>query len=208
MYGPEDGSELKDAMGDIEQYQELRQWSSKQWVGLLEQYFLNAKSITVIGKPSASMAQKLEDDEKVRIDAQVKKLGPEGIKAATKVLDEAKAEHDAPIPTEILTSFKIPEVKSISWIPVQSLQESGKGRKSVPSKDQALVDKVSVDGQELPFFVQYDHVEVNYISCPAAARANRHYSPTSCPSMATSLLLTCPIACDRPCIPMVVAFVR
>lgn len=103
----------------------------------------------------------MEKDEKARIAAQVKRLGPEGLKQAEKVLEDAKAEHDKPIPTDILTQFPIPSVKSISWIPVQSIQEPGTGRvTSETGKGLPLSSHVQQDGKALPFFVQYDHVEV------------------------------------------------
>ncbi len=109
------------------------------------------------------MAKKLEEDEKARVAAQVERLGPEGLKKATKELEDAKAEHDLPIPTEVLTKFPIPDVKSISWIPVQSLQEPGKGRRSAPGRTEetSLSQHVHNDGSDLPFFIQYDHVEVS-----------------------------------------------
>lgn len=120
----------------------------------------------IIGKPSASLADKLEKDEKERIDAQVKALGPDGLKKAEALLEEAKAEHSKPIPTDVLTSFPVPDVKSISWIPVQSVQEPGKGRKSLypAASDDSLSKVIGADGEPLPFFVQYDHVEVR-VSC-------------------------------------------
>lgn len=95
--------------------------------------------------------------------AQVEKLGIEGLKRAETELEMAKAEHDRPIPTEILTSFPVPDVKSISWIPVQSVQEPGHGRKihSFSSVNDPLFKHIQSDGQKLPFFVQYDHVEVS-----------------------------------------------
>jgi len=107
------------------------------------------------------MADKLEKTEKARIAAQVKKLGPSGLAKVTKVLEAAKAEHEKPIPTEVLTAFPVPDVKSISWIPVQSVQERGKGR--TPAKrvaDSELSKHIESDGSPLPFFVEYDHVKV------------------------------------------------
>ena len=105
----------------------------------------------------------MERDEKARIAAQVYELGADGLKKAAAELEMAKAEHDRPIPTEILTSFPVPDVKSISWIPVQSVQEPGHGRKipSFPAVKDSLLKHIQSDGQELPFFVQYDHVEVS-----------------------------------------------
>ncbi|KAK7463673.1 hypothetical protein VKT23_005614 [Stygiomarasmius scandens] len=170
LYGAEDGSELGPSMDEINQYAEVREWTSKQWTDLLQKYYIEPPSIVVVGRPSASLAEKLEADEERRIDAQVKKLGPEGLKKAQKELDEAKAENDLPIPTEILTKFKIPSVSSISWIPVQSVQQKGKGRAlngvastRVPSSS-ALASRINSDGEELPFFVQYDHVESDFVT--------------------------------------------
>lgn len=95
--------------------------------------------------------------------AQVAKLGADGLKKAEKELEAAKAEHDKPIPTEILLDFAVPSVKSIAFIPVQSLQEQGTGR-AAPTKapkSEALSEHIQSDGSALPFFVQYDHVEVS-----------------------------------------------
>lgn len=113
------------------------------------------------------MADKLEKTEKARIAAQVKKLGPAGLTKAAEELEEAKKEHDKPIPTEVLTAFPVPDVKSISWIPVQSVQEPGKGR--APAKktiESELSKHISADGSSLPLFVQYDHVKVCFNTHP------------------------------------------
>ena len=126
-------------------------------------YYVDPPSIVIRGKPSATMATKLEKDEKVRIEEQRKHLGPEGLAKAEKELQEAKKEHEKEIPPEILKGFPVPDVKSISWIPVQSLQEAGAGRKSRTDQtgNAALARHIESDGSQLPFFVQYDHVQVS-----------------------------------------------
>ncbi len=107
------------------------------------------------------MAERIEKDEKARIAKQKATLGPEGLAKKAKELEEAKAEHDRPIPTEILKSFPVPHVKSISWIPVQSVQQVGAGRKgSVARTENDVSRHINADGTPLPFFVQYDHVKV------------------------------------------------
>ncbi|KAK0478409.1 Metalloenzyme, LuxS/M16 peptidase-like protein [Armillaria novae-zelandiae] len=107
LYGAEDGSELKGSMDEINQYNEIRTFSSKQWTDLLTKYFIDPASVIVIGKPSAVLAKKLEEDEKTRVAAQVEGLGPEGLKKAAKELEDAKSEHDRPIPTEVLTKSQV-----------------------------------------------------------------------------------------------------
>ena len=108
------------------------------------------------------MADKLEKNEKARIATQVERLGPEGLKKAEVELEAAKAEHGKPVPAEILTSLPVPDVKSISWLSVQSVQEPGISRKLVhwASPSSPLSKYIDSDGELLPFFVEYDHVEV------------------------------------------------
>lgn len=85
------------------------------------------------------------------------------MKQAAALLEDSKAEHDKPIPTEMLTSFPVPDVKSISWIPVQSVQEPGVGRKSsiVVAQSPELSRLIEADGSPLPFFVEYDSVKAS-----------------------------------------------
>ena len=137
-------------------------YGSLVFINILIRYYIEPPSIVVCGRPSASMADKLEKNEKARIAAQVEHLGPEGLKKAEVELEMAKAEHGKAVPTEILTSFPVPDVKSISWHSVQSVLEPGIGRKLVHGAlaSSPLSKHIDSDGKALPFFVGYDHVEV------------------------------------------------
>jgi regulator of protease activity HflC (stomatin/prohibitin superfamily) len=131
---------------------------------IFHRYFVAPKRVVVRGRPSAAVAERLEKEEKARIEKQKAILGPEGLAQKAKELEEAKAEHEKPIPTEVLKSFPVPDVKSISWIPVQSVQQAGTGRKSgTPTAANDLSHHVNGDGLPLPFFVQYDHVKVRAV---------------------------------------------
>ncbi|KAH0590626.1 hypothetical protein H2248_000757 [Termitomyces sp. 'cryptogamus'] len=166
LYGAVDGSDLKDSMDDIKQFDDLRSWSSELWTSLLQKYYIDTHPIVILGKPSAVLAETLEQDEKNRVSRQIEELGSEGLKKAAAELDAAKAEHDQPIPTDMLTSFPVPDVKSIAWIPVKSVQEIGAGRVSQRSASSStdLEKYISSDGSPLPFFVQYDHVQSDFVS--------------------------------------------
>ncbi|KAG6877636.1 hypothetical protein C0993_005345 [Termitomyces sp. T159_Od127] len=166
LYGAADGSDLKDSMDDIKQFDDLRKWSSESWTSLLQRYYIDTHPVIILGKPSAALAETLEKDEKVRVARQVERLGPEGLKRAADELEKAKAEHDRPIPTDMLTSFPVPDVKSISWLPVKSLQEIGTGRVTQRSTSSSaeLEKHITGDGSPLPFFVQYDHVQSDFVS--------------------------------------------
>jgi Zn-dependent M16 (insulinase) family peptidase len=164
LYGDVDGSLLKDSMDEFGRSEMLKGWTSKQWSALIRQYFLDQPAVIIRGKPSASMAERLEKDEKARLAAQVKKLGDEGLEKAAKLLKDAKEEHELPIPTDILTAFPVPDVHSISWIPVSSVQQPGKGRSAGPPplgvEAHQLQQIIEKDGEELPFFIEYEHVKV------------------------------------------------
>lgn len=112
------------------------------------------------------MADRLEQEEKTRIMKQKEALGADGLAAREKELEAAKKEHEKEIPTKILTDFPVPGLKSIAWIPVQSLQQPGKGPGRVPLSQQnnaTLAKYVEADGSPPPFFVQYDHVQVSHL---------------------------------------------
>ncbi|KAI0815109.1 Metalloenzyme, LuxS/M16 peptidase-like protein [Irpex lacteus] len=171
LYGAADGSDLPDVFDEMSHYDVLRKWTSEDWVNLLKKYYIDPHRIVLIGKPSAAMAKRLEEEEKNRLEKQKEALGKEGLEKAEKILEDAKKEHDTPIPTEVLTNFPVPDVKSIAWIPVKSLQEVGVGagrHKEVEQRNnEDLAKHVQADGSALPFFVQYDHVESDFVTVSA-----------------------------------------
>lgn len=117
--------------------------------------------MVVRGRPSAALADKLEVDEKKRVEKQVKALGPEGLRKAKEELEAAKVKHEEPIPEELIKTFPVPDVRSIAWIPVQTLQEGITSATTSRTTDNAPLKKhVNADGSALPFFVEYDHVQV------------------------------------------------
>ncbi|KAG1833897.1 Metalloenzyme, LuxS/M16 peptidase-like protein [Suillus variegatus] len=163
LYGAADGSDMHPALDEINHYRTLRTWTSSQWVDLVRKYIIDRPYVVVIGKPSATLAEKLEKDEKARLATQRETLGPDGLINAERVLEAAKAEHEKPIPTDVLTSFPVPDVKSISWIP------PGKGRSSaVQNSGQSQLSKhIQSDGSPLSMFVQYDHVKSDFVAVHA-----------------------------------------
>ena len=120
---------------------------------IIVRYYVEPPCIVICGQLSASLAEKLEKDEKARIAARVECLGPDGLKKAEAELEAAKAEHEQAVPTELITSFPMPDVKNIFWHPVQSLQEPGNGRKPVHRafESSSLSKYIELDGKPLSF---------------------------------------------------------
>ncbi|KAG8802435.1 hypothetical protein FRC17_006413, partial [Serendipita sp. 399] len=166
LYGDSNGSDLARELE--EHYDTLQTWTSKQWIDALLKYYLADARIIIRGKPSASLADRLKDEEKARVEAQVKELGPDGLVKLEKALEEAKADHDKPIPEEILTGFPVPDVKSISWISVQSAQNFPHGKPAVikdtqlASRSSALEDHLRKESTALPMTTQFDHVTSDF----------------------------------------------
>lgn len=227
LYGAEDGSELDRSMDEIRDHNILRSWTHSQWAALLSKYvfwsysssilphngcrfYLEQPSVVILGKPSAKLADNLEESEKARIANQVEKLGPKGLKEVEQKLETAKENQSKPIPTDTLTSFPVPDAKSIFRIPVQSVQEPGMGRKAnlhvVPTNGE-LLKHIESDGMPLPFFVEYDHVEVYklYLHSILFLKTSPH-SPTLLVSMHISHWLSCPITFVLICSPTSLPF--
>jgi len=152
-------------LAEIARYEELGKWSTKQWTDLLERFYVNNNPVIIKSKPSAKLSESLEAAETARIDEQRQTLGPEAIWKATMLLENAKKEHEKSIPSEVLTGFPVPDGKSISWIPVQSVRNDPSAANGTPPEARnihgsRLEEHVKKDGKDLPFFVHFSNVKV------------------------------------------------
>ncbi|CAE6446358.1 unnamed protein product [Rhizoctonia solani] len=166
LYGQADGSDIAPSLAEMKRYEELEKWTAKQWEDLLTKYWIEGPSVVVGARPSANLQDKLEKDEKARIEAQQKSLGPDGLAKLEEELNKAKAEHDRPIPREMLTSFPVPDVKSISWIQVQSARNDPFSAK-VSKAGSRLQEHLDNDPVDLPYFIQYDQVQSDFVTVSA-----------------------------------------
>lgn len=120
--------------------------------------------VTVRANPSRNLMAKLAKDEQKEIDKRVAFLGPNGLARQAEVLEKARLENSKPVPGHLLPSTSPPDVESIPWIPMQTVQD-GKKLLPFPSEEREecdLAKHVDADGTELGFFVQFDHVKVCY----------------------------------------------
>ncbi|EST04590.1 Peptidase M16, C-terminal domain protein [Kalmanozyma brasiliensis GHG001] len=180
LYGNLSGQDLHKALQDMKRYDELLTWTSDQWTELLQKYFVDNPRLVVVGRPSSALSDKLKADTKALEEERRQKLGEDGLKKLDEQLEAAKKENDRPIPDEMLKQFQIPSTDSIKWIPVGTAQvlptASDKPSKSetsaygltvqtiadeLDSKVQAHVDS---DPAELPYFIQFDHVNSAFVS--------------------------------------------
>ncbi|KAF2142160.1 uncharacterized protein K452DRAFT_287378 [Aplosporella prunicola CBS 121167] len=161
LFGNRDGSTLHASLSSLAVFEELRQWSDKQWRDFLSKWLSDAHHVSILGVPSKKLSKKLKSDEKARVKAQQDRLGEEGLKKLAEKLEEAKAENDKPIPPEILDSFKVPGTDSIHFIPSQTAR-SGLARKMGVEQNEAQVH-IDQDKSDIPLFMHFESIPTNFV---------------------------------------------
>jgi Zn-dependent M16 (insulinase) family peptidase len=160
LYGKRDGSTL-DNVKSLSYYSKtLRNWTEDQWKAYIKQYIADAPHVSILGVPSARLSEKLKTDEANRIEKQKAKLGPEGLKKMQEKLDEAKAENDREIPTDLLGKFQVPSTESIHFVSTSGAraglaQEIGRRN----NKFQKIIDD---DSKDVSLFLDFEHIPTNF----------------------------------------------
>ena len=160
LFGKRDGSTLKADLENLGEYQTLESWEDHTWRHWLKVWLSEAHYISVIGKPSADLPEKIESREKARIAARKEQLGIEGLDDLSARLAAAKAENDKEVPKEVLEQFEVPNISSIQFINTMTAR-SGSARKMGPleSPTQHIIDKDS----DLPIFIHFEDVQSNFV---------------------------------------------
>ncbi|GAA6040381.1 hypothetical protein JCM8097_007588 [Rhodosporidiobolus ruineniae] len=163
LYGSEDGSELKDAFGDLRLIRKLRKLTAEDWLDLLANWFVHRPSLTIIGTPSSSLATPQTAANAARVAATRKGLGCSGLAALDAALTAAKKANDHPAPPEVIRSFRMPDLRRVGLLESETARSNGagRGRETYRSRVQ---DVVNQDVGDLPFFVQFDHFDSAFIT--------------------------------------------
>lgn len=159
LFGHRDGSTLKD-LATLKEYDIVETWTEKQWTEYLKKWISDAYHVSILGKPSKAMADKLKADEIARVAAQKERLGPEGLEKLARKLEETKAKNDAPIPTELLEKWPVPGVNSIHFIESITAR-SGLARKLGVSENK--IQKVIDSAKDSPLFLQFEHIPTSFV---------------------------------------------
>ena len=160
LFGNRDGTTLE-AIKTLDDYTvHLKSWTEKQWKDFIRHYISDAHHISMLGKPSSKMSDKLKQDEIKRIEDQQKRLGPEGLLECEKRLEAAKEENDKEIPHSILAKFKVPPTDSIHFVTTSSARVGPALEVGRPSnKYQTIVEK---DSENMPLFIDFEHIPSNF----------------------------------------------
>ncbi|KAF3915825.1 hypothetical protein ABW21_db0207724 [Orbilia brochopaga] len=165
LFARRNGSDL-DQLKTFDIFDELEKWTEEDWKGYMKKWLVNNPHVSVIGKPSAALADKIKRDEKKRVKQQIEKYGPEGLKKLAERLEQAKKDNDPEIPIDVLRGFKTPGVESIKFIHSTSgnagLASSQEGPLSTDI--QKILDKDVPSTNPFPLYLHYEHVASNFVT--------------------------------------------
>ncbi|KAM0793508.1 hypothetical protein ACM66B_000947 [Microbotryomycetes sp. NB124-2] len=162
IWGNEDGSDLVRGLETDSLFDVLAGWTSLQWSRLINEWFVQNKSLTIIGKPSKAEASRQVEADKLRVQQTLKATGPEGARKRKAALDSAVKQNSKPIPSGVLESIKIPDTRDILWYEVETARARGVSAFN-SSFTGRVQDHVYADPAEPPFFIQFDHVESKFV---------------------------------------------
>ncbi|KAF2198253.1 zinc metalloprotease-like protein [Delitschia confertaspora ATCC 74209] len=161
LFGARDGSDLYSSMATLKVFEELEAWTEEDWRTFLKKWISDAHHVSILGKPSLALSEKIKSDEVARIEEQKKRLGEEGMKNLAKKLEEAKAENDKSIPNEIIESLKVPGTESIHFFETTTARSGlAKELGMLDNNIQKIIDK---DENGLPLFVHYEHIPTSFV---------------------------------------------
>lgn len=129
---------------------------------LTRRSFVDAHVVTLVTVPSAKVAKAQAAETAARVLANRQRLSPTGLARLAADLASAKAANDHPPPKSLVKSFSVPDYTKIALPRVETARSNGvaAGKESFSGPLQRKVNR-DVD---LPFFVQFDHFESNFVT--------------------------------------------
>ena len=159
LFGNRDGSTLKGDLENLKDYDTLETWTDDEWRHWLKVWMLETPHVTVLGKPSAKLSDKLKSEEKARVAARREALKGAGLKELEDKLAAAKLENDREIPRGVLERFQVPGTESIHFIN-STTARSGAARQlgKLENPIQNIIDQDT----DLPLFIHFEHIRSNF----------------------------------------------
>jgi Zn-dependent M16 (insulinase) family peptidase len=156
LYGRRDGADLEDNLKSLQGYEEVINWSERQWKEFLNKYFVKNNHVSVLGVPSAKVSEKLKTQESARIEKRLKDLGPEGLNKLARDLEQAKKDNEPTIPDRLFQDLPVPSSDTIPWMETTTAQTGP--NKSSPPVSNAIQNLVDADAKDFPLFVHFEHM--------------------------------------------------
>lgn len=161
LFGSRDGSTLRE-LETLNEYSVLGEWTDKDWRDFITKWFIDAHHISILGKPSTELAEKMKKAEEERVAKRKEELGKDGLEKLAKNLKAAQEKNDQPIPSEVLDQFAVPGTDSIHFIESDTARYgSAKAVGAGTGAAQLAID--AAPKGKLPLFIQYEDVPTNFV---------------------------------------------
>lgn len=161
LFGKRDGSTLRE-LSSLDEYDVLEGWKDEQWRAFLRKWMVDAPHVTVLGKPSRELAEKMKVEESNRVAQRKENLGAGGLEKLAKRLEEAKAKNDEPIPAEVIDRWDVPGTESIHFIESDTARY-GRAKSAGVGSGQAQKVVDTAPESKLPLFIQFEDVPTNFV---------------------------------------------
>jgi len=140
-------------------------WPAARWAELCRTY-LKKPGVTVVGLPSKSCGEKIQETDAKRIEVQKAELGVAGCKKAAGAVAEAEDENDVDTPDDVARSFEVPDVSKVALVDVSTVTIKEGTLQSIHGKDaDKLKSFLSGFNLPLPSF-QFDHASgAQFVKC-------------------------------------------
>ncbi|KAF2112386.1 metallopeptidase [Lophiotrema nucula] len=162
LYGNRDGSHLEEGLSSLRVFEELEDWKEEDWKAFIKKWISDAHHVSLLGKPSLALSDKIKADEAARVKAQQEKFGEDGLKKLAQQLEDAKAENDKPIPEKYLVDLPVPGTDSIHFFDTVTARSGLAKKLGVPENEiQKIIDN---DAKNLPLFIHYEHIPTSFVT--------------------------------------------
>lgn len=163
LYGDDKGQSLANSLKDLSDYDKLTNWSQEQWQSLLKDFFIDNKPAVVLGKPSAQLYKKIDEENEELLKTRKASIDQTERQHLEYVLNNARIANGKLIPKELLAHFEINDpVKTVDFIKTKSI---------TPLNDYKLNDlndtltKTLLDSKpkNFPFFIHLEQFPAQFI---------------------------------------------
>jgi len=160
LFGNRNGSTLAQ-LQSLDEYEVLGAWTDAQWREFLRKWISDAPHVSILGKPSNSLAKSLKEAEEARLEKRKKELGKDGLQKLQERLEVAKKNNEKPIPPEVLDQWPVPGTESIHFIESATARSGIARSLGEPSNNAQKVINEAPRG--LPLFIQFEDVPTNFV---------------------------------------------
>lgn len=172
IYGATDGSDLSKWTKDLKEFEILMDWTLEQWSQLIDTFFVQNKSATILGKPSSKLNESMKLQNKQILEDIKTKYGEAKLADLQLKLEAAQKINDKPIPDELITQFPAPDPLKISFIHTKSYKAGNIKNGIVDNSTNQYIDNDDISKllqkdtptTDFPLFIHFEHFKSQFVT--------------------------------------------